>query len=1265
MKKFASLLLLALLTTVLSVNAQTTGAPSFQLQQFADLSIVNKVSDNGKWAIVKGATGEQKKNGNVRILNTETKEYTILKLEKESEADAIGKYMANDITDDGNIVVGGFNGTLTDDGSFLGIPGFFNMTTKEWVALPLLEGTTAGQVHAVTPDGKYAVGVCEDNPINVMSSNTHGVMWNLETRTMVTLENLPKMPVDYSCKLEQYTDISADGKFISIYGNQAINPTAFIYNTVEKKSIRFGIEGKNSLPGFNQLDGSVVLSPNGKYAAATVRDTEDNLLVAVLNLETETYTAYNNIENLDQRAGHVDNNGNVYASSPSGTAVREWSVVCEGIWYPFSLIMNQRYNRDFYKATNFENTGTLWAGSADGHVLGSMVSPQGESYIVTLPESINDACKNIDLLQSFTPTPSAGAAFHWIDKVTFLFTQNIAVKDSKATATLKDSNGNVVLNSIGMAVSQTDSHTLVVTFREKALTAGETYTVEIPEGALCLAANDTKVNKAISVSYVGRGDAPVAVTDIYPANESEVPYFDNETFFPVLTFETKVVASEKASASLYEITSDGEKKISSLSVIAKGEKVALMPPTVQYLYSGAKYKVVLEAGSVTDVVGDENSGNAVVTLNYTGTYVRQVSTETAILFSEDFNSMASSLANMMRYEGDHNTPTTTMQAWGFDADNEPWNFSIRESETTADICAASTSMYSPKGQSDDWMVTPQLTIPDEFCTLTFDAQSYDDLSSDKLNIVIWACDENINTLTSDIISKMKSEGEITSYELNIGKTAEGLEGEYTKYAIDLAKYAGKKIYIGFWNNNKNESVIFVDNILVQRNLKYLLYLLNPETVVKKESQEISGMLYINSDVDTFSSVTLTLNDSQGNVLDTKTENGLSLKKDDFYEFAFEKPLPLTVGEVNEFTIGIKLDSYSDVSKNSIKNLTFEPVKRVVLEELTGTTCPNCPQGIVAIEYLEKLYGDRFIPISLHTYDGDPYSSTTLEQYTQSLGLAAAPSGIVQRNGYIISPMSSSSGSFVLSNGMDLWADFVAAEMKIPSYIGVKVAKANIDEETGKIKMELEIESALNLKNQYINVFPIAMEDGLVNSQLNNFYTYAEEALGDWGKGGKYAQYSVNNITHNDVARTYWGTVKGTNIGFPQTLEAGKTYSCPMEINYPEQVAVKENGKIAFMFIDGVTNYVINAVVLPMKDISTGIENAVVDNSSDIRISASAGDVLVVADGEISVSIFSASGSLLNTATGNGSVTLSADGYKGAVIVKAQTATKTAAKTVIM
>lgn len=215
MKKFLILILLSVVTAALSVNAQTIGSPKFLLQQYADLAIASKVSDNGKWVIVKGATSEQKKSGVVRILNTETSKVTVVKLATESEEDAVGKYVVNDITDDGNILVGACDGTLTDDGSYLGGPAIFNMTTKKWTPLPLPATGKAGQALAVTPDGKYAVGYCEDNAQNVMASNSSGVMWDLEKMTVMTLENLPKMPVDYSCKQEQYTDISADGKVYS------------------------------------------------------------------------------------------------------------------------------------------------------------------------------------------------------------------------------------------------------------------------------------------------------------------------------------------------------------------------------------------------------------------------------------------------------------------------------------------------------------------------------------------------------------------------------------------------------------------------------------------------------------------------------------------------------------------------------------------------------------------------------------------------------------------------------------------------------------------------------------------------------------------------------------------------------------------------------------------------------------------------------------------------------------------------------------------
>ena len=1190
------------LAACLQVKAQ--GVPTFHLQQYADLSIVNQLSDNGKWAIVKGATTEQRKAGVIRIVNTETKEETILKTLL--DGDAKGMYVANDITDDGRWVVGGFKGSFTDDGSYMGgQPGVFDMVQKIWTALELPKGYTSGYVNSVTPDGKWAVGFCEDNAMDVMSSNSKGVMWDLETRKVVTLENLPQMPVDYSTRQETFSSLSADGRYIVIFGNQSIRPTAFIYDRQDKTSVKFGTQGNNLPAQFLMVEMSPVISANGKYVAAAVRNTSDEVYVVRYDTETQTYHNFSALEDQDMYAGHVDDDGNVYASSPTGTPLREWKVMNDNIWYPFSLILTQRYGINFSQATGLDNTGTMWAGSADGTVLAPMVSPQGEGYIVRMPEKMTDICQSIDLLQDYTTTPAQTASFNSMEKVTLRFNQRIQVLGGNTSAILKDSKGNTVRNSIGFKEVATDDHALLVTFRATTLTEGETYSVVIPAGSLALASNAAKTNKEIVLHYKGRSNTPVQVVTVFPEDGSELSRIDNTNIFPVITFDTDVKVSEEAKASLYEITEDGENLISELYVLPHStdpKSIGLLPRTTQYLYLGADYKVVMEAGAVTDVMGNAKTASTEYTLHYKGSYERSISTDNAVVFSENFNNMSMALANMMRYEGDHLQPTEDMVAMEFDKDNQPWNLSIRESLESADICAGSHSIYTPAGQSDDWMVTPQLLIPDQFCTLAFDAQKYKARKKDKLKIVVWACEENLNVLTQQVIDRMKTEGDISEITLDYGETEEGLSGEWERFALDLAPYAGKKIYIGFWNNNEDQSMVFVDNILVVRNLKYLMSFSNQEVVVNQKDIAISGKLTINDDVRTYQNITLTLLDSQDNALSTVTQQG-SFKKDDVISFSFADKLPLTVGEINSYSVSVVMDDYSDVRRNYVQNLTFEPVKRVVLEEFTGTTCPNCPRGILAIENLEKVFGDRIIPISYHCYTGDPYSTGTLEEYCQALGLVAAPSAMVQRNGYICSPIGYNDDfDEVFSNGIDLWQDIVAMEMDVPTYIEVKVPSIRLDETSGKIVLDVEIKSALNMTSQYINVFPVAMEDGLVNEQYNNLYTNTAPIFGEWGKGGKYAKPKNEGITHNDVVRTYWGNITGTSVGFPQTLEAGKTYTQQLTLSYPGNISEMQNGKICLMFMEGNAGIFLNAITVPFTQM-TPVEDIVAE---DVEAQASKG-----------------------------------------------------------
>lgn len=1259
-----------LLTVLVSESAAQVGKPTFTYQKYKEYEIASAISDNGKWALVCGATNEQKTNGYAYLVNVATKAETVIRTKNELASATMGKYQVSDVTDDGNIVVGGFGGSFTGDGYYTGKPGYWTKSTMTWTALPLPAGAVSAVVSCVTPDGHYAVGTSESDTSNPWTSVSQGVMWDLTADTIVALPGKPVMEMDTNEKgvpyaqQEAFTQISADGRYIAIYGNQSYAPISYLYDRTEGSYIKFGTRtsGTGYPTDFLQMEGGIVISPNGKWAAGTIRTEDDGLYPLLYNIASKTYTYFNSVEENGLGVDMVDNAGDLFASSPLTTPVREWQVLTGNVWYPFSQILEQRYGISYTDYTGYDNTGTPWCGSADGTVICSMVSPQGESWITTLPEPISNACESIDLLKDYTVAPTNGAQFHWMESVTLTFSNDITVLGDRKSAILKDKDGKTVRNSMAFDVSTTSSKQLVVTFRATELNEGETYTVVIPAGTVALAKNTSKVNSEIALSYTGRADVPVKIEKVFPVDHAEIARIDNSGNPIYLTPDVKVRVTKNASASLIQVDGDTEKTISTLSVVASNDNsmIALVPASTQYLYSGAEYKVVLAAGSLTDLSGSDatdatdNTRNEQLTLHYTGTYERQISTDDANLFFDDFDDPAVSLKNFMRYEGDHLTPCAEMKRWTFDADNQPWNFTIRENDTSTNYYAVSHSMYTPAGQSDDWLIIPQLTIPDAYTNLTFKAQSYLEDKHDTLRVVVWPQDENISYFGDNRIAKMKAGGDVYTYALNIGDTEQGLDGEFTDYTINLAKYAGKKVYIAFWNHNTDQSAIFLDSVMVRRNLKYLMSLNSAASVVRKTEQTISGTLTVNSDNDVYHNVTLTLCDADGNVVDTYSKSGLSLKKNDKVAFAFSKPLPLTIGVSNAYTIKVQLDDYSDVVKSSIKSLTFEPVKRVVLEEMTGFTCQYCPEGLVAIEHLKKLYGDRFIPVSIHTYTGDPYG-TGLYSYTQYLGLTTAPSAIIQRDGHISAPLTQNDeGDYTFySDGGYLWSDKVAAELNKPADYEISVPSIVHNESTNKLDLTLTLRAALNLKNQYVNIFAVAMEDSIVYTQQNALRVYDDPIFGEWGKGGAYAYAEVDNVSEDDVVRSYWGSsFSGSNAGFPQSFTAGEDYSVDLSLSYPDQVYEKKNGKIVFMAFDGNTNALINAVLVKMGDIqTTGISDTQTDGN-DVKVSAANGTVTVKAASAVTVSLYTHAGQLLGQASGNREACINVSGYHGPVIVKA-------------
>ncbi len=1196
MKKSISLLTTVLMLMLVLGGMSATAQPKLHQYSFSDGSIVQRLSDNGQWGVAQACMSDAIESGQAKLINMATDEY--FPLQTQADVVASGAAQAKDVTNDGSIVVGQYKGQ----------PAYWSKSTGKWTILPLPQGCSGGCVLTVTPDGKYAVG---SGNYALNEYQEKGAMWDLTENKVVDLPNTPVLDMTHERQNQmRFTDISPDGRYIVMYMSfsyiQPASLCVWVYDRETSKPTAIGFTPSDT-DRWTPLAENLywieepAMSPNGKWVVVTARVTgttigSDHEYPARYNVETGEFTLYTEAESDGMIGNAIDNEGHIYGATPSSSPIRNWYVRYGDYWFDINNILTQHYNFNLNGKTGYENTGTVFSISEDGKRMAVMCDPQyGEGYVLDVPEKLTELCKTINLLGNYTISPASGSTFSNIREISLLFDRKVetVITNPKDIKLIKADDGSVTREASGFQVSATDEQKVIITFRNATLEAGKKYTVEIPEGAIAIKGDKARTNNAIKLEYTGRANRAVAPTVIYPADNSELARIDNSNNPVLITFDSEIVTSETAEAELINLSDGAATK---LNIMASGNRIAVFPASIQYLYKGLKYQLIVKKGAVTDVTG--NGGNEEIVINYTGTYEPEVSQDDENVFIETFDNTSAAYNNLMRYEGDHNTPDAKMKEWEFDADNQPWNFSIRDTEASTDVAAASTSMYDPAGKSNDWMSTHQLYLPDNFCYLSFKAQSYKMRKKDYLKVIVLQSDSAMYSLNADAIKKFETEGKVVFNEqLNPGLSEEELAGDWTDYRVDLAEYGGKNIYVAFVNENENQSVVFVDSIVVKRNLKFLISLTHIQSMVSKESAEIKGRITANDDAATFTSIKLELSDANGNKVDEISADGLSLKKGDKYEFTFTKQLPLTVGVENEFTIKVTMNDYSSEVKSTIKNLAFTPTKRVVLEEMTGTTCVNCPRGILAIENLEKLYHEQFIPISLHTYTGDALN-TGQDGYCSFLGLSAAPSGIVQRNGIISNPMGEDFYTFepTFSNGFNLWADYVAKEFQTPADADIN-ATVTVDEANNTYSVPVSVKYALNAKNLNLNLFLVILEDGIISFQQNNLGSMADPIFGEWGKGGRYSDAVNYNVTHKDVVRSNMSSYNGFGGYLPQTVEAGKEYTATLgAYDVPGTIQDIDKAKAVVMLIDANDGRLINAVCAKFPGYTSGINDIVIDNT---------------------------------------------------------------------
>lgn len=1209
---------------------------------FPKAAAFTSLSDNGLWATAAGVNDDdQSKYAYPYLINVETGALTELWV----EADLIKSLEATDVTNDGKIIVGTYDSK----------PAYYDMNQGKWITL---QSENPGKATSVTPDGKYISGWSSN--FDSFSGDAYvetPLLWEKQSdgtyRAIDVYAELPNFPkktkLGINTQQVRIDNVSPDGNILSGIIN-FITPATVCYYVYNKttQECKYVDNALGEVPDETFVDEST-MSNNGKYLTGIVQVAGGSYLSSYLyNTSDNSCTLYNSeSEERDRDGSAVSNTGVVFGCSPAVNPVRYAYVRVGKLWYGIDEILSGRYDINFYERTGYDYTGTIQGVSDDEKTMIGMSETKTKGYIIRLPETISEAASSVNPLGTYAVSPVAGSKFAKFIQMKLAFSKSAAVT-SGVKAQFMDASGKVLREY--NITAQSGNKTFTIGGIPQALNADEEYTMKIPAGAFYLMADNSIKSDEITIKYIGRAEAPAAVQQVSPADQANVSEISSEHPVQIL-FDLSIAISEDAKAYLYR---DGQTSpVCELNFVQGAESTLMLYPSLKrYLEKDEKYKVVVEAGSVTDIMGF--CPNNEITINYTGAYEPEISSDGS-LFSDDFNDPSNSMVKYLLYEGDHNKPSSAMQDLGFDADNSPWLFVIRESESSSDYCAASTSIYNPTGKSDDWMSIPRLSIENADYYLSFDVQSYYKSKADRLKVLVLEDDAVYSNFTTELYEKFKANGKVLYDEqLSPGESEENLTGDWTHVEKSLAEYAGKNIYIAFVNENENQSMIFLDNLKVYYKGDFNFAPNVESTQVNKESTNVGVIVKVTSDK-TYNTINATLTSEDGSFKSTYTDTpSKPITSAENYSFTFPDKLPLTVGAQNKYTISIDLGGSVYSQTNTISNLAFETTKHVVIEESTGQNCKNCPLGILAMEYLESLYGEQVIPIAIHSQivGSDAFA---YESYNTYFGITAQPKGLVNRIDTLYAPMyvdGSEQYRFDSPEGNNTFYDIAQREFENYAIADVSIDKAIYDAASKNIQITGNVNYALTMTSLNHNLAFVVLEDGLEGPQQNTFYILDQPIFGDFGKGGKYGS-SMPMVTFNDVARKVPNDNFAGESGFiPVSVTAGQPVAFNKVFSLPENVKNWDNTKVVVMLLDANTERVLNAARLKMSVGTAGINDATVSENG-ITISGENGSINVNGGSDLNVTVYDVSGSVISNANStSGAVKVSTGGKNGLFIVKA-------------
>lgn len=170
-----------------------------------------------------------------------------------------------------------------------------------------------------------------------------------------------------------------------------------------------------------------------------------------------------------------------------------------------------------------------------------------------------------------------------------------------------------------------------------------------------------------------------------------------------------------------------------------------------------------------------------------------------VLFEDDFDGSGPGIAGWTLNNVDGLTPNVNVAEF-----TDAWIEVDRDASATmgpnyggpaGDFAVASTSWYTPAGQSDDWLITPQINLS-AASTVYWDAKTQDAAYQDGYELRLSTTGTNPADFTEVLFT--------IANELS----------EWESRSVSLGAYTGQDVYIAFRNNSTDQFVLLMDNFEV-------------------------------------------------------------------------------------------------------------------------------------------------------------------------------------------------------------------------------------------------------------------------------------------------------------------------------------------------------------------------------------------------------------------------------------------------------------------